>query len=224
MASPKYSLNPYGLQVGGTTDINIRMNADARFNCQVGFATDADLFFIANENINGTQTASLGYYEKLTGSEALGCTANAHTGINVKSDMQASLEPDIHWSKIIINGVLTDDFVVALVDNAFEEELEVNAAGVAIVSFTESLSEVLGGHMSTSVLTQQIFIANVTIPPGGRLIIDSNLFTMTMNNQNAIHLQKGDWITLDRKTVYLDVSSSTGGRLNGSIIYQGRYL
>lgn len=224
MASPKYSLNPYGLQVGGTTDINLHMEADARFNCQVGFATDADLFFIANENINGTQTASLGYYEKLIGAEELDCTSNAHTGISLRQELQASLDPDIHWSKIIINGVMTDDFVVALVDNAFADELDANAAGVAIVSFEDSFSEVLGGHMSTSVLTQQIFIANVTIPPGGRLVIDSNLFTMLLNNENAIHLQKGDWITLDRKTVYLDVSSSTGGKLKGSIIYQGRYL
>lgn len=227
MAYPRYSLLRYGIQpTTQGNDIPLYMNAAEKFNAVVGFATNADLSFIAGISLNGSVTLSAGHYEALEGDATLDSVVNAHTGISILQNMDSSIDADINWSRVYINNVSVNK------DSVYMDVWKVDANSVlggdihlsTIAYIAESFSEVLSGHASTVNLSQQTFIANVTIPAHGRLIIDSNVFNMLLNGQNAIHLQKGDWIDIDRKTIYLDITSGTGGNLSGSIIYQERYL
>ena len=65
---------------------------------------------------------------------------------------------------------------------------------------------------------------NVTIPPGGELRIDSDVFTAFLGQQNIIHLYNGDWINFNRNTRVLSVEAGTGGNLTGDIVYTERFL
>lgn len=226
MASPRYSLARYGLQASNDNVIDLRMSADVKFNAVVGFATNADLSFIAGVNVNGNVTLSIGHYEGLLGNEQLTGVANAHVGISIDGRMNSVVNCSADWRKVLINGVTVDknDVYVNLYEARLDSALNGILKASADYSIVEEYSEILGGHVSTVNLSQDTFIANVTIPPGGKLIIDSNVFNMLLNGQNAIHLQKGDWIDLDRNVIYLDITAGTGGTLNGSIIYQARYL
>ena len=85
-------------------------------------------------------------------------------------------------------------------------------------------SEALNSDIVAVNLEREVAVINVTIPAGGRLIIDSDFFTATLNDENIIDLYAGDWITLSRDLIELDVDSGTGGKLTGKAIYTERYL
>ena len=78
----------------------------------------------------------------------------------------------------------------------------------------------------TSATTQTTETASfqLTIPPGGELRIDSDVFTVLLNNQNALHTQSGDWITVSRELLRVLIESASGGRLAGQLIYTERFL
>lgn len=65
---------------------------------------------------------------------------------------------------------------------------------------------------------------NTTLYPNDELRIDSDLFNVMINGQNAIHLQQGDWIYLDKNSKDILIETGTGGLLNGQIIYKERFL
>lgn len=64
----------------------------------------------------------------------------------------------------------------------------------------------------------------VDIPPGGELRIDASTFQVLLNGENVLWAQEGDWPYLSRETLYLDVESASGGKLDGIVIYQERFL
>ena len=68
----------------------------------------------------------------------------------------------------------------------------------------------------------QIF--NIEIPPGGRLVIDSDNYTVYLNNENAIHTYSGDWIKINRAFQSIEVDSGTSGDVDVSVLYRERFL
>ena len=52
----------------------------------------------------------------------------------------------------------------------------------------------------------------------------SDVFTVLLNNQNALHTQSGDWINVSRELLRLIIESASGGQLRGQLIYTERYL
>lgn len=85
-------------------------------------------------------------------------------------------------------------------------------------------TDILNANVSTVVLENIVFKANVTIPPGGTLEIRSDTYDLFLNGENILHLQEGGWIFLDRDVVTLQIDSGTGGELEGRILYNERYL
>lgn len=65
---------------------------------------------------------------------------------------------------------------------------------------------------------------NVGLPAGGVLRIDTNNYVVTMNGQNILHLQVGEWVKLARETQDISVSSGTGGSLEGDVVMTEMYL
>lgn len=85
-------------------------------------------------------------------------------------------------------------------------------------------SEVLtAASEATSQRMEQAMFA-VVIPPGGELRIDSDQFLVLLNGENALHTQSGDWITISRSLLRINIESASGGPLEGQLIYTERYL
>ena len=76
---------------------------------------------------------------------------------------------------------------------------------------------------ATSQTTERTAL-QLTIPPGGELRIDSEIFIVLLNGENALHTQSGDWINISRDLLRLIVESASGGQLQGQLIYTERYL
>lgn len=71
---------------------------------------------------------------------------------------------------------------------------------------------------------ESVFDMQVTIPPGGELRLDSDVFLAMLDGENVLYAQSGDWINVSRELLRLIVESATGGDLEGQIIYTERYL
>lgn len=64
----------------------------------------------------------------------------------------------------------------------------------------------------------------ISIPPDGELRIDSETFRVLLDGANILHAQKGGWVLLSRDLRYLDIESTTGGAMSGTITFQERWL
>lgn len=83
---------------------------------------------------------------------------------------------------------------------------------------------VLTALPSATTQTTETASFQLTIPPGGELRIDSEIFLVLLDGENALHTQSGDWINVSRKLLRLIIENSSGGRLEGQLIYKERYL
>lgn len=70
----------------------------------------------------------------------------------------------------------------------------------------------------------EVLRISVEIPPGGELVIDTENYTVTLNGENVLHLQEGDWIRVSRELLGLSVSAGTGGALTGTLTAREQYL
>lgn len=104
------------------------------------------------------------------------------------------------------------------------DSLTAETAGSKNVPGALLASEVLTSMLEATSQTTERTTLQLTIPPGGELRIDSELFSVLLNGENALHTQSGDWINISRSLLRLVVESASGGRLEGQLIYTERYL
>ena len=87
----------------------------------------------------------------------------------------------------------------------------------AHATFLNAFSDIL----STETIA---FTVDITMPPGSRLIIDTENYTVSLNNENIIHRFYGDWPQLSRELLELNIDSGTGTGLKGSLAYVERWI
>lgn len=76
----------------------------------------------------------------------------------------------------------------------------------------------------STVLDEETMFISVSIPSGGVLEIDSDTFDVFLNGENVLNLHDGSWLFLDREVVSISIDTGTGGGLEGSLLYEERYL
>ena len=106
----------------------------------------------------------------------------------------------------------------------FADCLAAAAAGSKDVPASLKVSEVLTSMLEATSQTTERMTLQLTIPPGGELRIDSELFLVLLDGENALHTQSGDWINVSRELLRLIIESASGGQLRGQLIYTERYL
>lgn len=107
---------------------------------------------------------------------------------------------------------------------ALADRLAARASGAKELPARLSASEVLTALPEATSQTTERTTLELTIPPGGELLIDSDLFLVLLDGENALHTQSGDWICVSRELLRLVVESAAGGGLEGQLIYTERYL
>lgn len=106
----------------------------------------------------------------------------------------------------------------------FADSFTASAAGSKDIQASFKVSDVLTTMSEATSQTMETATFDLTIPPGGELRIDSELFSVLLNGENALHTQSGDWINISRELLRLIIESASGGRLQGQLIYTERYL
>lgn len=98
-------------------------------------------------------------------------------------------------------------------------------AGCNYYDDSKALYEILDCSLSSSVFDYKYITIDVTIPPCGVLIIDSDNYNVLLDNENVIDKQSGDWFDeLSRNTFDVTIESGVAGSLSGSLLYTERYL
>ena len=88
--------------------------------------------------------------------------------------------------------------------------------------YSAAMSAILSAFADASNLEELVTVILGSIPPGSELRIDSDNFTVTLDGENILYMQEGDWIDLERQLWGLIVNGA--GQLEGEIIYTERYL
>lgn len=107
---------------------------------------------------------------------------------------------------------------------SFDEKLSYSIAISKDLVYNLIVTDLLSCDVSSVILENEKITINVTIPANGRLEIDSDIFEVLLDGENALHLHSGEWIFLDRDVENISIDSGTGGALTGSLIYNERYL
>lgn len=165
---------------------------------------------------------------------ASGFFASARMSANVVTDssMLEALQTIAYGQKDIPGKITSVDVLDASIwgsKNIPErlspmDRLTVRTAGSKNVPAPLKASEILTSMLEATSQTTERTTLQLTIPPGGELRIDSELFIVLLNGENALHTQSGDWINISRNLLRIIVESASGGRLRGQLIYTERYL
>lgn len=147
-----------------------------------------------------------------TFSEVLSAAAGGCKNIPVALSSGDTLMAKVYSAKNIPAQLSLSDILTAAV------------SGVKNIPGALLASEVLTSMLEATSQTVERTTFQLTIPPGGELRIDSELFSVLLNGENALHTQSGDWIHISRSLLRLVVESASGGGLEGQLIYTERYL
>lgn len=106
----------------------------------------------------------------------------------------------------------------------YTDSLAAAAEGAKNIPSALLASEVLTALSEATRQTSETTTVRLTIPPGGELRLDSELFLALLDGENVLYAQAGDWINVSRDLLRLVVESATGGALQGQLIYTERFL
>ena len=84
--------------------------------------------------------------------------------------------------------------------------------------------EIINCLVSTAVFDTLIVSVDVTIPPRGRLVIDSENFYALLNNENVLDRHEGAWLNMAREIEEIKIDGGGARALKASVLYTERYL
>lgn len=234
MSNQRFSLTRFSLQdAGAGGEIQLSMSVAEQLNGTSKCSVIVVINGLFAENLRGSAQFTIGLYEQMQVAENL--SANITGGINVNLGTivsEEALRSNINLAaNIQLNHAMEDSLDCnAWLSNNMQIGLQASDALWSKFVLTASiptsavLTEALNCDIAVVNLTREVVLLNVTIPAGGRLVIDTDFYTATLNDENVIDLHSGDWPWLTRDLVELDIDSGTGGALTGKVIYTERYL
>lgn len=159
---------------------------------------------------------------------AAGMSADVITGAVLAEDLLGS----VSGRKNTPIALVSEDALAAEVFGAkaipaglaFAERLSAGVTGSKDIHAMLNVSEVLTTMLEATSQTTQRAVFQLTIPPGGELRIDSDLYTVLLDGENALYTQEGDWVYISRNLLRVIIESASGGPLSGQLIYTERYL
>lgn len=173
---------------GGNTYETLYSNAVLRGKYQLAAATMAQI--VAPSVLHSTSVGAANAYLR----------GRSDAVLESRSDIASIAYPTLRSEAVLHSddwiSVNTADRIAmasSLMGTAF---LSVNTYEYGLIS----VATLLGQATTLSFLYEELVI-DLSIPPGGRLVIDSDDYYVMLNNTNVFYAHSGDWLWLDR-TVY----------------------
>ena len=85
-------------------------------------------------------------------------------------------------------------------------------------------TDLLGSKIMANLYDTEQTTINITIPPGGVLEIDSENYTVYLDDTNVFDSYTGSWVIFDRDTTEITLGVGNGRVISGDILYRERYL
>lgn len=137
-----------------------------------------------------------------------------------------STEKEIYYN-LEFKDPLIADFILLknlYFTELFKDESMMKTTGSKELFLNMSYSDVLSSNIISDIFDTEVTTISITIPAGGILEIDSNNYTVYLNNDNVFDSYSGSWVFLDRGVKELVVGVGNGRTIKGNVIYRERYL
>ena len=222
----RYSLARYSLNLETRTIEVVESFAEA-VKCVAGVAIPVEVRERYADTVQGYTRGTISVMSTMTADEALSSLSAMSANIIVRATAAA-----VEGKKDVSAALTSADSLAASARGSKDtpatlgayEALTASTIGSKDIYIAVVAADTLTAIMEATSQTTEIAVVQVTIPPGGELRLDSENFSAMLNGENVLHAQSGDWINISRELLRLLVESSTGGALEGQLIYTERYL
>lgn len=120
----------------------------------------------------------------------------------------------------MVSYLSKDIYAGATIDSILRSESYLSKEIFSDINAAGTLDTTTGADIYNNEVAQ----LTITLKPGERLEIDSDLFTAYLDQKNVFEHYRGDWIRLDRRSVELRVDTGNNKALSGSIMYRELFL
>lgn len=238
MFNSRFSLTPFSLRAEEEFDLEISVSFSDSLKNVSGFGVSiivsqnmydslmnytksiASIIaeFSSSDSLKGTFDGFVGIVLDLNELSNLSSKSSIIKNIEHDQKIEESLESKCYMSKDMFIGQGNAGVIF------FDEKFLYSIAISKDLVYNLIVTDLLSCDVTSVILENEKITINATIPANGRLEIDSDIFTVLINGENALHLHSGEWLFLDRDIESISIDSGTGGELTGSIIYNERYL
>lgn len=167
------------------------------------------------------------------GVEAFGATVTLRTALLLTGEGQAQIGCAAEVGATIDFDLDADERAWGDAEAAFI--LGLSAEGLSAFSLSGRIGaviglgtegcEIIGATAGVDNIEEVTLFADVSIPPGGKLIIDARYFTAYLNGINVIDKIRGDWLDeLNRETLEIRVDAGNSNQLATNLLYEELYL
>lgn len=227
----RYSLTRYSLNREGRT-VEVSEAFTETMEALAGAAVPVDFQGNYGETCRGSVRGTVSVISTLSGLERLSAQARMSADVIMGVCLAEAFHADAYGQKNMPAALAVQEALDAALwaSKDIHTGLEMAGALSAQTAGSKNVPAALSAASVLTTLTEAISqttkraVFQLTIPPGGELRVDSELFTVLLNGQNALHTQSGDWIDISREVLRLTVESASGGKLEGQLIYTERYL
>lgn len=227
----RYSLLRYSVNLAKKS-IPVSAAFSESLNTVAGSAVAVEYRGQFSETMQGSIQGTVAVVSVFSACSGLFTSAQMSADVMTSAAMFETLQAAAYGQKNIPGDITSTDVLDASVWGSKNipgmflaaDALIVRAAGSKNVPGAFKTEEILTSILEATSQTTERTTLQLTIPPGGELRIDSDLFIVLLNGENALHTQSGDWINISRNLLRIIVESASGGQLRGQLIYTERYL
>lgn len=227
----RYSLARYSANQE-TKTVEVAESFSEAMGAVAGAAIPVDFRDRYSETLQGSAQGTVSVVSVFSAAERLLATARMSADVVTRAVLSEVLRGSIYGQKNTPAALAVWDALDARTRGSknvpapleLADRLTAAAAGSKNVPALLKASEVMTSMLEATSQTTERTTLQLTILPGGELRIDSELFLVLLNGENALHTQSGDWINVSRDLLRLIIESASGGQLRGQLIYTERYL
>lgn len=231
MFERRYSLAKFSVNLE-TKTIEIAETFSEALNSVAGVAIPVDVRERYADAVQGYTRGTISVVSTMSATEALSSAVKMSANIVARFTAAERLAAEVEAIKNLRAALTSADSLAAAVQGskhiptilAAYEALNANGSASKNICTAFVAADILTAIMDTTSQTAEVVLMQVTIPPGGELRLDSDVFLAMLDGENVLYAQSGDWINVSRELLRLIVESATGGALEGQIIYTERYL
>lgn len=230
------NLKPFnlsGFNITGSHDeeVDISIYCYEKYETTINFSKNTLLTVTCNERLSNNIKLTLSIPENMDLEADLGFIPKLEFFINLESNFKESIlskvklaenidfEIDVNNDfKVSCNAGLNSTFDFNLFENLYIRD---TSFGKDILIKENINSEELLTNLKSTVLNNWITKINAS---GKRIEIDSDKYTVYIDEENVLDKFSGDWIYLSRDIETIEISSSNNKKIKGKIIFRERFL
>lgn len=102
--------------------------------------------------------------------------------------------------------------------------LKTDARAGAFYRTTPFVTSILSATVDLAQIDERVLLLDVELPAGSELRIDTSNYMVTLDGENILHLQTGEWIRINRDSLAINIDNGSNGTVSGELKYQERWL